>query len=310
MARVLGSLPERVLRRRRQRPASARDAGRRRCWQLACGRSTPAAAGRMVLRGFMPNWPSAGVAVSRKRVGAIDARRGCGRCQPTPGASHDAPRRACAPARSGSGRAPLRGRRAESPVGCRHHVCADAGGSSSTWPSSSTRSAGGSWAGQWQPTCAQSWSSKRWSMAVTQTPAGPRQGSIILDRGSQYTSLAFGARCRASGVVRSMGSAGDCFDNSMAESFFATLECELARPHHPVEPRRGACGRVRFRRRVVQHAAAPFGSGLQVAIGIRTTPCTPRGSVSGLWTPFRCPRVRWIPRCARASTPPTGSDAL
>ena len=47
------------------------------------------------------------------------------------------------------------------------------------------------------------------------------------DRGSQYTSLAFGKRCRETGVVTSTGSAGDCYDNAMAESFFATLECEL-----------------------------------------------------------------------------------
>ena len=47
------------------------------------------------------------------------------------------------------------------------------------------------------------------------------------DRGCQYTSLAFGARCRAAGVRPSMGSAGDCYDNAMCESFFATLECEL-----------------------------------------------------------------------------------
>ena len=47
------------------------------------------------------------------------------------------------------------------------------------------------------------------------------------DRGSQYTSLVFGKRCREIGVVPSTGSAGDCFDNAMAESFFATLECEL-----------------------------------------------------------------------------------
>ena len=47
------------------------------------------------------------------------------------------------------------------------------------------------------------------------------------DQGSQYTSLAFGKRCREMGVVTSTGSAGDCFDNAMAESFFATLECEL-----------------------------------------------------------------------------------
>lgn len=47
------------------------------------------------------------------------------------------------------------------------------------------------------------------------------------DQGSQYTSLAFGKRCRQAGVRPSMGSVGDAYDNAMAESFFATLECEL-----------------------------------------------------------------------------------
>src|SRR5258708_2088210 len=47
------------------------------------------------------------------------------------------------------------------------------------------------------------------------------------DRGCQYTSLAFGRRCRQAGVVPSMGSVGDAYDNAMAESFFATLEKEL-----------------------------------------------------------------------------------
>ncbi len=47
------------------------------------------------------------------------------------------------------------------------------------------------------------------------------------DQGCQYTSPAFGARCQEWGVTPSMGSVGDCFDNAMAESFFATLECEL-----------------------------------------------------------------------------------
>jgi putative transposase len=47
------------------------------------------------------------------------------------------------------------------------------------------------------------------------------------DQGSQYTSLAFGRRCDHAGVRPSMGSVGDCFDNAMCESFFATLECEL-----------------------------------------------------------------------------------
>ncbi len=47
------------------------------------------------------------------------------------------------------------------------------------------------------------------------------------DKGSQYTSLAFGKRCREMGVLPSTGSAGDCFDNAMAESFFATLIVRL-----------------------------------------------------------------------------------
>ena len=47
------------------------------------------------------------------------------------------------------------------------------------------------------------------------------------DLGSQYTSLAFGKRCRDAGVGLSMGSVGDCYDNAMAESFFASPECEL-----------------------------------------------------------------------------------
>ena len=47
------------------------------------------------------------------------------------------------------------------------------------------------------------------------------------DQGSQYTSLAFGARCKEMGVRPSMGTVGDAYDNAMAESFFATLECEL-----------------------------------------------------------------------------------
>ncbi len=54
------------------------------------------------------------------------------------------------------------------------------------------------------------------------------------DQGSQYTSLAFGRRLRDAGMMASMGSRGDCFDNAMAESFFATLECELlARQRFP-----------------------------------------------------------------------------
>src|SRR6056297_1772615 len=63
------------------------------------------------------------------------------------------------------------------------------------------------------------------NMAVTQR----KPESVIhhSDQGSQYTSVAFGLRCKEMGVRPSMGSVGDCYDNAMCESFFATLECEL-----------------------------------------------------------------------------------
>ena len=47
------------------------------------------------------------------------------------------------------------------------------------------------------------------------------------DQGCQYSSVAFGNRCRQAGVRPSMGSVGDAYDNALCESFFATLECEL-----------------------------------------------------------------------------------
>jgi putative transposase len=51
------------------------------------------------------------------------------------------------------------------------------------------------------------------------------------DHGSQYTSWAFGRRLRAAGLLGSMGTIGDCFDNSAVESFFGTLQIELLDEH-------------------------------------------------------------------------------
>jgi putative transposase len=63
------------------------------------------------------------------------------------------------------------------------------------------------------------------NMAVAQRkPKGVIHHS---DHGCQYTSLAFGRRCREVGVRPSRGSVGDAYDNAMCESFFASLECEL-----------------------------------------------------------------------------------
>jgi putative transposase len=83
-----------------------------------------------------------------------------------------------------------------------------------------------------------------WSMATTlhrqvvldalDMALWQRQPSGVIhhsDRGSQYTSIEFGKRCREAGVRPFMGSVGDAYDNAMAESFFATLECELLDRH-------------------------------------------------------------------------------
>jgi len=67
-------------------------------------------------------------------------------------------------------------------------------------------------------------------LAALEMAIGQRRPSDVVhhsDQGSQYTSLAFGGRCREAAVRPSMGSVGDAYDNAMCESFFATLECEL-----------------------------------------------------------------------------------
>jgi putative transposase len=86
------------------------------------------------------------------------------------------------------------------------------------------------------------WSRKvvGWSMAASlktelvltalDTAVSQRQPSKVIhhsDRGTQYTSIAFGHRCQQAGVQPSMGSVGDAYDNALCESFFASLECEL-----------------------------------------------------------------------------------
>jgi transposase InsO family protein len=57
----------------------------------------------------------------------------------------------------------------------------------------------------------------------------PRDLVFHSDRGSQYASLAFRRRLWRYGMRQSMSRKGDCWDNAVAESFFATLKKELVR---------------------------------------------------------------------------------
>jgi putative transposase len=84
-------------------------------------------------------------------------------------------------------------------------------------------------------------------LAALEMAVRQRQPGAVIhhsDQGTQYTALAFGQRCRAAGVRPSMGSVGDCYDNALCESFFATLECELldrASFRTPAEARAAVC---------------------------------------------------------------------
>jgi putative transposase len=74
-------------------------------------------------------------------------------------------------------------------------------------------------------------------MAISQRQPAP--GLVChSDHGCQYTSFAFGHRLREAKLVASMGTVGDALDNAVAESFFATLECELL-DRHPWPTRAG-----------------------------------------------------------------------
>lgn len=67
-------------------------------------------------------------------------------------------------------------------------------------------------------------------MAVSQRR--PEPGLIHhSDQGAQFVSLGFGQAAAKAGIARSMGSKGVCWDNAVAETFFATLKKELVYRH-------------------------------------------------------------------------------
>jgi putative transposase len=56
----------------------------------------------------------------------------------------------------------------------------------------------------------------------------PPKGTVHhSDHGGQYIGLTFGQTCHDAGIAQSMGAVGSCFDNAVAETFFATLTKEL-----------------------------------------------------------------------------------
>ncbi len=78
------------------------------------------------------------------------------------------------------------------------------------------------------------------------------------DQGCQYTAVGFGLRCCVAGV-RPLGSVGDCYDNAVCESFFATLECELLDRVTLRTPREARLAVFDFIEGFYKPAAAAFG---------------------------------------------------
>ena len=152
----------------------------------------------------------AGVHVGRKRIARLMRADGLAGDQPAPVRAHDGP---------GPGGGPRpRSRRAGSsdgtpPTGSgspTSRTC-PRGPASATSPRSPTPAPAGSWAGAWPPTCGPSSSPRR---STWPSPAAGQGTGLVhhSDRGTQYTSLAFGRRLREAGIAASMGSLGDCYD--------------------------------------------------------------------------------------------------
>src|SRR5690625_150245 len=71
------------------------------------------------------------------------------------------------------------------------------------------------------------------SLAMSRTHGRIAENSLIhSDHGSQYTVASFTTYCSEAGIVQLMGRTGVCWDNAVAETFFASLKNEMY--HHQV----------------------------------------------------------------------------
>ena len=123
------------------------------------------------------------------------------------------------------------------------------------------------------------------------------------DRGCQYAAEAYQRVLREHGIVCSMSRTGDCWDNAVTESFFATLKTELIH-RQPWPTRRAAHGRRRgLHRRLLQSVPAALVARVSQPQRIRKTACAKRNvrSIINLSTFPREDHLQLyatLPRCA------------
>ena len=113
----------------------------------------------------------------------------------------------------------------------------------------------------------------------------PQQGLVHhSDRGCQYASDVYRAELAARGIVCSMSRVGDCWDNAVAESFFATLKTELVYRRPWPTKARGQGGDPRLHRCLLQSSSSALVPRLRQSDGLRTATRCRSGSIAGLST--------------------------
>jgi transposase InsO family protein len=125
------------------------------------------------------------------------------------------------------------------------------------------------------------------------------------DRGCQYTSTQYRRLADHHGVRLSVGRRGQCWDNAVAESFFATINTELLDRRPRPTPGRRPQGDLQLDRGLVQHPPPTLHTGLPQPRNLRGQHQPDRPTPSSL-TPHRpCPSDRGNPsrRYARRSAP-------
>ena len=66
------------------------------------------------------------------------------------------------------------------------------------------------------------------ALAMALNSRGPRPGAVVhSDHGSQFTSWTFSQQVRSAGLVQSLGTVGDAYDNAVVESFWGRMQTEL-----------------------------------------------------------------------------------
>ena len=109
---------------------------------------------------------------------------------------------------------------------------------------------------------------------------------------AQYTSSQYARAATDTGVRLSVGSKGQCWDNAVAESFFATIKTELLDRQAWANQSQGAQGNLRVHRGLVQHLPQAFQPRLPQPRRLRRRRLTP-----GSLTTYRpCPSKRDKPR--------------